>query len=198
MKLARRVGPHTFDDFCFLIDKGQKADLLDGAIYLDPPESPDANQLFFWLLGLVDNFVDLKELGRVFGSRVAFRIDDLNGLEPDIAFIMKRRLHLVRANYVDGAPDWALEIVAAESADRDYHKKRIIYQEADVSEYWIVDEYLKKVIQLRLDDQGKYRAVRSRQGKLHSRVLPGFWIRPDWLWQEPRPKNVDVLSQVLS
>jgi Uma2 family endonuclease len=196
MKTITRTGHFTFDDFCYLVRDGQKADLIDGGIYMASPENTDANDLFVWLLSLLKLFVHRQKLGKVFGSRVAFRLDTQNSPEPDIAFVRKERLDLVHRGYVDGPPDLAVEIVSPESVDRDYDTKRRQYEEAGVPEYWIVDELDQKVTLLRLTAAGKYREVRPRKGELHSQVLPGFWLRAEWLWQDPQPDLEEVLTQI--
>jgi Uma2 family endonuclease len=160
------------------------------------PENTDANDLFVWLLSLLKFFVQREKSGKVFGSRVAFRLDTQNSPEPDIAFVRKERLDLVHRGYVDGPPDLAVEIVSPESVDRDYDTKRRQYEEAAVPEYWIVDELEQKVTLLRLAATGKYREVRPRKGELHSQVLPGFWPRVEWLWQDPQPDLEEVLTQI--
>jgi Uma2 family endonuclease len=144
------------------------------------------------------DFIDAKRLGKVYGSRVAYRIDGRNGPEPDIGFIRRDRLHLVKRGYVKGPPDLAMEIVSPESVERDYEKKRALYEGAGIREYWIIDEELRKITLLVLDRKGKYREMRPRKGVFHSQVLPGFWVRPEWLWQEARPSKLDVLKQLLA
>ncbi len=64
-------------------------------------------------------------------------------------------------------------------------------------EYWIVDQLQEKVTLLRLAADGKYREVRPRKGILKSRVLPGFWLKTAWLWQQPLPRKADVLARIL-
>lgn len=198
MARKRRMGPFTFDEFCFITGSDRKADLIDGAIYLDPPEPPAVNELFFWLLELVDGFVESRDLGTVYCLRVAFRIDNKNSPEPDIGFVRKDRRHLIRREFVNGAPNLALEVVAAESVERDYEKKLALYERSRVGEYWIVDPDLKKVIVYRLHADGKFRRVRVRNGELRSTVLPGFWIRPAWLWRRPRPTRILTLRRILA
>lgn len=39
----------TFDEFCELVEDGQKADLIDGAIYMASPDNTDANLVNGWL-----------------------------------------------------------------------------------------------------------------------------------------------------
>src|SRR5262249_30797584 len=94
MSTVARSGTYTFEDFCLLVGEGQKADLIDGVIYMASPENTDANDLFVWLIRLMGDFVEVKELGKVYGSRVAFRLGEGQGPEPDIAFVRKDRLHL--------------------------------------------------------------------------------------------------------
>ncbi len=90
-----------------------------------------------------------------------------------------------------------MEIVSPESVDRDYHKKRALYERAGVAEYWIIDEDIRKVTLLRLGRNGKYREIRPVKGILRNQVIKGFWLRPEWLWAETRPRQADVLKQLL-
>jgi Uma2 family endonuclease len=198
MSASTRTPALTFDDFCLLVKGGQKADLINGVIYMASPDNTDANKLFIWLLRLLGDFVEEKGLGEVYGSRVAFRLGEGDGPEPDIAYVRKERLHLVRRGYVDGPPDLAIEIVSPESVERDYEDKRTQYQQAGVAEYWIIDEMEQKVTLLRLGRGRRYREVRPRSGELHSQAVPGFWLRPEWLWQDPRPRKTEVLNQLLA
>jgi Uma2 family endonuclease len=197
MKPAKRTGPYTFDDFCEMVREDQKADLIDGVIYMASPENTDANKLFGWLFMVTGMFMEARDLGEIFGSRVALRLNDRNGPEPDIAVVLNDRLHLVQRGHIDGPCDLAMELVSPESVERDYVDKRELYQSVGVREYWIVDEDEEKVTLLRLDPKGKYREVRPRKGELHSTVLTGFWLRPEWLWQYPRPKKNEVLDRLL-
>ena len=197
MGTVTRVKGYTFEEFCLLVQDGQKADLIDGVIYMASPDNMDANDLFVWLLRLLGDIVEIQDLGKVNGSRAAYRLNDANSPEPDVAFIRGDRTNLVRRGFVNGPPDLAIEIVSPESVARDYETKRDLYQDAGVQEYWIVDEVEQKVTLLRLAANGKYREVRPKKGELHSQVVPGFWIRPEWLWQDPLPKKVDVLKQLL-
>jgi Uma2 family endonuclease len=197
MSAITRPAPCTFEDFCLLVKEGQKADLIEGVIHMASPDNTDANRLFMWVGGLVDLYVEERELGEVFGLRVACRLDGHNAPEPDIFFVRKSRLHLVKRGHFKGSPDAAFEIVSPESIERDYVKKWQQYQKAGILEYWIIDELEQKVILYRLGPTGRYREVPPKKGVLHSRALPGFWLRPEWLWQKPLPKKTAILRQIL-
>ena len=197
MATATKTTKITFDDFCVLVKDGQKADLIAGVIYMASPDNLDANNLFMWLGYLMGGIAEELDQGNIFGSRVAFRLDDLGSPEPDLAFVKKTRMHLARRGFFNGRPDLALGIVSPESVERDYLTKRAQFEEAGVPEYWIVDEMEQKVTLLRLGANGKYREVKPRKGELLSTVLRGFWLRPEWLWQDPLPRKRDVLQLLL-
>jgi Uma2 family endonuclease len=179
-----------------LIQPEQKADLIDGVIYMDSPENSDSHRLFRWLYCLLTDYSESRDLGEIFGSRIAFRLGENKGPEPDITFVRKDCLHLDRKGYFDGPPDLAIEIVSPESVQRDYVTKRALYQETGVAEYWIIDEQSRKVVLLRPDRKGQYREVRPKKGMLSSRVLDGFQLSPEWLWQTPRPFSAEVLDRM--
>jgi Uma2 family endonuclease len=187
----------TFEDFCILVKDGQKGDLIDGVIYMASPDNTEANRLYRWLGTLIEIFVDERSLGQVFSSRVAFRLGEDQAPEPDIAVVRTERLNLVHRGYVEGPPDLAIEIVSPESIERDYVRKREQYRQAGVPEYWIVDELEQRVTLLKRTASGAFREVRPRKGVLQSDVLPGFWLRLEWLWQEPRPRLRTVLAEIL-
>jgi hypothetical protein len=43
-------------------------------------------------------------------------------------------------------------------------------------------------------DGGRFRAAPAEpDGRLASRILPGFWIRPEWLFAPRRPRLAEVL-----
>jgi Uma2 family endonuclease len=187
---------YTFEEFCKLVPDGQKADLIDGAIYMASPDNLESNDLNGWLIVVMRGLAARQDAGRIFFSRVAFRLNAENSPEPDVAFVRKDRLHLLLEGFVDGPPDLAVEIVSPESRDRDYQTKRRLYQKAGVSEYWIIDEEEQKVTLLRLGRDRRYHEARRQKGWLVSRVLPKFRIRPEWLWQDPEPDPVDILARL--
>lgn len=197
IRLAQRAGPYTYDDFCRMIAEGQKADLINGVIYMPSPENTDDNELFIWLVTVINLFVRRNKLGQIYGSRVALRLAEKHGPEPDIAFVRNENMERVTRGGVEGPADLAIEIVSPDSVERDYYLKRELYELYRIPEYWIIDEMDQTVTQLRLR-QGKYREVRPKKGEIHSQVLTDFWLRPEWLWQEPRPDEIDTLEQILT
>jgi Uma2 family endonuclease len=196
---ATKYQLYTFEEFCDLIPEGQKADLIDGVIYVASPDNIEHYSIYQWLSRLIADFLDeLMILGAIFGSRIAFRLGLNGGPEPDLGYVQGSRLHLVNQTYVDGAPDLAIEIVSPDSVERDYQKKLVQYDDAGVQAYWIIDPLKKKMTCYARSKSGKLKNVRSVGGRSHTDVIPGFWVRPAWFWQSPLPKKKDVLAEILS
>lgn len=188
----------TFEEFCLLVREDQKADLINGVIRMASPDNTEANDLCVWLCRLLGDYVEIKDLGKIYSNRVAFRLSPHNAPEPDVAFVRKARLEVIQRGHVAGPPDLAIEIVSPESVERDYVDKRALYEEFGVEEYWLLDEVQQEVTWLRLDKSGKYREVRPRKGRLYSEVLPGFWFDPKWLGPDGPPSKIQVLAQMLA
>lgn len=55
--------------------------------------------------------------------------------EPDIIFVGKERLHLLKETFFDGATDLIVEIISSESYTRDRVEKYSEYEAAGVKEY---------------------------------------------------------------
>ena len=188
---------YTVKDFYRLVPDGQKADLIDGVIYMASSDSTESDDINVFLICLIKAYVDHKNLGRVSGSRFAYKLDEHNAPEPDIAFVRRERLNLIHETGMTGAPDLAIEIVAEESEARDYEVKKRRYEAAGVQEYWIIDPLGVNVEFYRLTD-GKYEAMLLEDGDIfRSEVLSGFWLNVHWLFARPMPSAYAKLREIL-
>jgi Uma2 family endonuclease len=189
----------TVEEFYRLVPDGQKADLLDGVIYMASPDTERADDLTGFVAFLVRGYNDARRLGgRVFGSRFSFRLSRYRAPEPDVAYVRRERLHLVRKREMKGGPDVAIEIVSRDSVTRDYRDKKEIYQKASVAEYWIIDP-LKQQVQFHRLREGRYELVPLERGHIfRSEVLPGFWLDVRWLLAEPLPNGYACLHEILA
>ena len=189
----------TVEDFFHLVPDGQKADLIDGVIYMASPDSLRANKLTTFVCRLMSGFVEVRGLGgEVLSSRFAFELTEIRAPEPDVAYVRPERLHLLEESRMRGGPDVAVEIVSRESRNRDYGEKRQLYQDAGVPEYWIIDPVQQRVEFLVLGS-GRYElAALEDNRRFRSRALPGFWLDVDWLLADPLPSATRCLERILA
>jgi len=198
-KVENTVEMVTYEEFCALVPDGQKADLIDGVVYMASPDSMHANKINLFIAYLVEGYIGAKGIsGEVRLSRAACRLTRFNAPEPDVMYVRPERTHLIEFGQLNGAPDIAVEIVARESRDRDYTKKRDLYEAAGVTEYWIIDPLQQRCEFLRLVS-GKYETAALDEGHIfHSSVIRGFWIDVDWLLAEKVPVAYECQSLLLN
>ena len=84
----------TIEEFYCLVPDGQKADLIDGVIYMASPDTRRSDRLGGFLKFLLQGYVEMRGLGEVYCSRFAFELSEFRAPEPDVAFVRTERLHL--------------------------------------------------------------------------------------------------------
>ncbi len=196
MATRTRSGPYAFADFLELIQEDQKADLIDGVIYVAPPESIDHNDMVFWLGTVLGLFIEERRLGHMTINKVAYRLSAKTAPEPDLAFVCTQRLGILKSGYVDGAPDLAIEFVSPDSVERDYHDKRRLYEAAGVAEYWIIDADETRATFLVRGPSGFVEAALD-ETIFRSGAIPGFTIDTPLLWQRPLPATLPIVQAML-
>lgn len=74
--------------------------------------------------------------------------------------------------------------------------KRHTYHKAKIPEIWLID-WEQEVVIVDYLRKKKYVELSASQGRVISQVLEGFWLDAAWLWQEPLPKRLRCLRQIL-
>jgi Uma2 family endonuclease len=178
-------------------DEDVKAEWEDGDIILMTTASALHGELNNWLLRLLGEFVEHHDSGTLLGPEFMVRLGTLRRRRvPDVLFVSRSRQSLFRPNHLEGSPDLIMEIVSPDSTVRDWQTKFIEYQKAGVREYWVIDPLIKRAEAYSLT-RGEYRSVKpGKELQLPSKVLKGFYLRPEWLWQTPLPKTAVVLKEL--
>lgn len=188
----------TVEEFYCLVPDGQKADLIDGVIYMASPDTRRSDRLGGLLKFLLQGYTAVTRLGEVYGSRFSFELSPFRAPEPDVAFVRTARLDLVDERRMVGGPDIAVEVVSRDSRQRDYGEKKQLYAEAGVSEYWIID-LLQQRCEFHRLHAGRYALVPLEHNRIfHSAVLEGFWLDVEWLLVEPLPNAYEKLQEILA
>ena len=95
---------------------------------------------------------------------------------PDLTIILQGNRAVLGDRMVEGAPDIAIEILSNDR-NRDLVRKRQVYEEAGIPEYWILDERNQTALQLELrNGQFVERAVLTADDPLTTPRLPGLAI----------------------
>lgn len=174
---------------------GTHAEWVDGEVLELSPASRRHQLIADFLARVLGVYVEETGCGRVISPPFQMRTSAaLPGREPDLIFVATANLGRLKATHLDGPADLVVEVVSPDSRQRDRRDKLSEYQTGGVAEYWIVDPVRGEAIFHQLDSNSHYSVVsRRRSGIYRSKVVPGFWLRVEWLLQDPPPRVLAVL-----
>jgi len=157
----------------------KKAELIEGIVYMPSPlrlrkHGKPHNQLGTWL-GVYAS----ETAGVECADNSTVRLDLDNEPQPDLLMFKTPesggQARISEDDYLEGAPELAVEIVASSSA-YDLHQKKGAYRRNGVKEYlaWVTGERRLVWWELR---EGEYKElVPDADGQLKSRIFPGLWL----------------------
>jgi Uma2 family endonuclease len=160
----------------------KKAELIEGTVYMPSPVRAKRHakphiQLATWL-----GFYESETPGVECFDNSTVRLDLDNEPQPDLVLIKLPekggQTRISADDYIEGAPELAVEIVGSSRA-YDLHQKKTAYRRNGVREYlaWATSE--KRIFWWELSD-GEYREiVPHADGLLKSSIFPGLWLEAE-------------------
>jgi Uma2 family endonuclease len=188
MALAQRDNDrHTYGDY-LTWPEDVRYELIDGIAYLMAPAPAVSHQdIAGEIFRQAANALRGKSC-RVFIAPVDVRLpkaneaDDLidTVVQPDVLAVCDPGKISERG--VRGAPDWVLEVLSPSTAGHDQVRKRRVYEQAGVREYWMVHPTDRVLTIYRLEN-GAYGKPDTQvlEGETPVAVLPGVVIAWDEL-----------------
>ena len=163
----------TYGDLLALPDDGKRYEIIDGELLEMPSPSLPHQDILGRLFGLLLNFLERTDLGRVFPAPLDIRLSTHNIVQPDLVVFRKERLHLLGPMPVDVVPDLAIEILSPSSREHDEQQKFQRYAAAGIPEYYLADLDIRALRGYTLRD-GVYEPLPQDGSILRSRILPGL------------------------
>jgi Uma2 family endonuclease len=114
---------------------------------------------------------NIQPKGKVFLAPFdVFLDEESNAVQPDIIFVAKEKMDIVKSDAVHGVPTLLIEILLPGNTAYDTVRKKALYEKFGIQEYWIVNPDTKETIGYLLKDNiyiecGRFNA------KLHSMLL---------------------------
>ncbi|MEK7311493.1 MAG: Uma2 family endonuclease [Chloroflexota bacterium] len=187
----------TEEEFVEWCDEDTKAEWVDGEVIVHSPASFRHVDLTGFLNAVMRSFALHYDLGVVCGPEFQIRFGSPRRRRvPDILFVAKDRRDLIKSTHLEGAPDLVIEIVSQDSISRDWREKYWEYESAGVREYWIVDPKAERVEAYVLGEDKRYTQIEEKDGAIRSVILPGFYLKTEWLWPDPMPNPLMVAKEL--
>jgi len=129
----------TIDELWALPEDGQRHELLDGVHVVTPSPTYEHQRIVSRLLAALFRATEDRPDLQVLTSPADIRLGPPTLVQPDL-FVCRVDPASPPRGWPDlGTPLLAIEILSPATASRDRGAKRRIYQQAGVSEYWVVD-----------------------------------------------------------
>jgi Uma2 family endonuclease len=179
----------TYEDLLrmFPEEDNKRRELIHGTLVVTPSPDNRHQQAVMTLSGYLYNYS--RELGgQAFGSPLDVYITEHNVLEPDVIFITAPNVGKLRKRNLRFAPDLVVEVSSPSTRKYDVGRKRELYAEMGIPEYWFVDLDANR-IEVNILSGSSYRTptLLERDTMMTSERLPGLSIPVDEIQGEELP-----------
>jgi Uma2 family endonuclease len=168
---ARKV---TFDEYLRLKYDGYQYEIVEGVMRMSPAPFDEHQRLIGCLYFELECYVRKNPLGIVRIAPRDVKLAENLIYQPDILFISKERLAINKKKYVDGAPDFIIEILSQGTLSYDTREKFSAYEKYGVREYWIINPDNMEISEFFILKDGQYENFGPQENILTSRVITGF------------------------
>jgi Uma2 family endonuclease len=147
---------------------------------------------------LLDAYFSLNPIGTVIGEPFVMRLESTDSYrEPDLQIILNTNPGQLTDTAMIGPADVCIEVVSPESGSRDYGDKFLEYEQAGVSEYWIVDPAREICNFHQMQESGHYAPFQADEhGMYRTPRLPHLVLHVPTLWQDPLPDILTIVQTV--
>lgn len=162
--------PKTLVDVYRLLPEGTPIQVIQNKFYM----SPSPNFRHFDILDSISDAlkeeVKKQNFGRIFFAPFDVFLGSNNALQPDIFFISNTNKNFIQEDGIYGATDLIVEVLSPGNRNTDLIKKKAVYEQFGVKEYFVVDPPDKSVLSFYLKD-GKYAEPKKQKAKFTSKLL---------------------------
>lgn len=191
----------SYEEYLRWADEDVLAEWVNGEVIVHMPPKRFHQSLVTFLVKLLGLFVDFYDLGTVFTAPFEMRLSPEGpSREPDILFVSKEHEGRLTEERLEGPADLVVEVISEDSVRRDRVEKFQEYERFGVQEYWVIDSrpgQRSADFWVRGEDGLFTLGEVTEEGIYRSRVLPGFWLKLEWLWRRPLPAPLQTFAEIV-
>lgn len=162
--------PQTMMDVYKLLPEGTPIQLINNHLYMSPAPRFKHFETVETVFEAMKKYVLENDLGKVAFAPIDVYLGTSNAVQPDVFFIAKSNMDIIKEDGVHGVPDIIVEVLSPGNKNDDLIKKKVQYEKFGVKEYFILDADDKTVVTY-YSKNNKYELQKSIKGKLKSKLL---------------------------
>lgn len=167
----------THEDYR-LIQDDKRYELIDGELLLTPAPSTRHQEISLEIMLRLALWVKENNLGKVFAAPTDVVLSKFDVVQPDILFVAKEHLGMIREESIHGPPDLVIEILSPKQEKRDLIIKKQLYSTYGVREYWIVDPASESItVMIFQKNRLKTKQTYTLGSSVESAVVTGFKLQ---------------------
>ncbi|MET0646731.1 MAG: Uma2 family endonuclease [Pyrinomonadaceae bacterium] len=175
-RLIRRRA--SVEEFWSLPESVLPTEYIDGEIIMAPTPTVPHQRAVLKMASALQEFVLQNGLGEVFVSPLDVVLPSGDVVQPDIFLLNARQVERAgTASRVEEVPPFLVEILSPSLMKHDAIRKRALYEQNGVREYWIVDVKERSVAQLVLRKKHYVLTELGEAETIRGAVLSGFEMK---------------------
>lgn len=164
--------PSTAIDIYRILPEGTRCEVIFNELSMSPSPGSEHQLVLSDLHVLLYSFLKESKLGKIIPAPMdVFFNDKLSVVQPDLLVLLNEHLDYIKPDGVYGAPDIIIEILSPNNRLHDTKKKKDLYEQAGVREYFIVDPTTKEVTLFIPNKKGLYEQSYQQKNLIKSTLL---------------------------
>jgi Uma2 family endonuclease len=175
-RLTRRRA--SAEEFWSLPESVLPTEYIDGEIIMAPTPTVLHQRVVLNIASALREFVRRHGLGEIFVSPLDVVLPSGDVVQPDVFFLNSKQVEPAdAADRVEAVPPLLVEILSPSSVKHDTIRKRALYEQNGVREYWIGDVKERTVAQLVLRRKHYVLTELGESDTVRASVPAGFEMR---------------------
>lgn len=169
----------TYEDLRRFPEDNLRRELIGGELIVTAAPSTRHQDVVVTLVGLLLTYSQ-RHGGKVYPAPTDVYFSDRDVVEPDVVFVRADHVDRVEQRFIRSAPDVVVEVSSPSTRALELRRKKDLYEENSVPEYWYVDLEADRLEVYRLES-GRYPAplVLRRGESFESVALPQLTVLVD-------------------
>lgn len=168
-----RQGDWTYEMYAALPEDGHRYEIIQGVLLMSPaPETAHQGVIARINQYLCEQFFSTNR-GLVLTAPIDVVLSPKKVVQPNILVLLADHLDRMQEKCIRGAPDLVVEVISPGSFTYDRLVKHDLYEQAGVSEYWLVNLREQSIEVFVLETSGYHSLGLFREEQiLQSRLIP--------------------------